>query len=111
VNWTRAWTRRRLLATVVGQDLTKARLGASASPARSPATGVISTVDPQTRHGHKTNARSFDGYKAHLAADPDSEIITATQVTPDTSVWHPWPPRFTHSVSLVAIHRNGHADG
>ena len=42
---------------------------------------VISTVDPQARHGHKTSHRGFDGYKAHLAIDPDSEIITATQVT------------------------------
>jgi hypothetical protein len=24
---------------------------------------VISVVDPQARHGHKTNARGFDGYK------------------------------------------------
>jgi hypothetical protein len=24
---------------------------------------VISTVDPDARHGHKTSARSFDGYK------------------------------------------------
>jgi len=42
---------------------------------------VISTVDPQARHGHKTSARGFDGYKGHLAADPDSEIITAATVT------------------------------
>jgi hypothetical protein len=42
---------------------------------------VISTVDPQTRHGHKTRHRGFDGYKGHLALDPDSEIITATRVT------------------------------
>ena len=42
---------------------------------------VISTVDPQARHGHKTSARGFDGYKGHLAADPDSEIITATTVS------------------------------
>ena len=43
---------------------------------------VISTVDPDTRHGHKTSARGFDGYKGHAAVDPDSEIITATAVTP-----------------------------
>jgi hypothetical protein len=42
---------------------------------------VISTVDPDARHGHKTAARSFDGYKGHLGIDPDSEIITATTVT------------------------------
>src|SRR3954470_22055011 len=44
----------------------------------NPATGV----DPDARHGHKTQARGFDGYKGHVAVDPDSEIITATTVTP-----------------------------
>ena len=42
---------------------------------------MISTVDPQTRHGHKTAARGFDGYKGHVGVDPDTEIITATTVT------------------------------
>jgi len=42
---------------------------------------VISTVDPQPRHGHKTSAHRFDGYKGHIAIDPDSEVITATTVT------------------------------
>ena len=43
---------------------------------------VISTVDPEARHGHKTAARGFDSYKGHVAIDPDSEIVTATTVTP-----------------------------
>jgi hypothetical protein len=42
---------------------------------------VISTVDPEARHGHKTEARGFDGYKGHIAIDPDSEIITSAGVT------------------------------
>lgn len=42
---------------------------------------VISTVDPDARHGHKTQAHAFDGYKGHIASDPDSELITATAVT------------------------------
>ena len=42
---------------------------------------VISTVDPEARHGHKTAARGFDGYKGHIAIDPDSEMITGTQVS------------------------------
>jgi Transposase DDE domain len=36
---------------------------------------VISTVDTQARHGHKSRNRRFDGYKAHLSVDPDSELI------------------------------------
>ncbi len=43
---------------------------------------MISTVDPTARHGHKTSARGYDGHKGHVATDPDSEIITATKVTP-----------------------------
>jgi len=42
---------------------------------------VISTVDPQARHGHKTSYHRFDGYKGHIAIDPDAEVITATAVT------------------------------
>jgi hypothetical protein len=42
---------------------------------------IISTVDPEARHGHKTSARGFDGYKGHIAIDPDSEIITSMKVT------------------------------
>lgn len=42
---------------------------------------IISTVDPEARHGHKTSARGFDGYKGHIALDPDSEIVTDTVVS------------------------------
>lgn len=71
----------RLLATVLGQDLEQdgdvLRIARKVAADR-----VISTVDPEARHGHKTVRRSFDGYKGHVAEDPDSEIITATAVTP-----------------------------
>ena len=33
-------------------------------------TRMISTVDPQARHVHKTHTHQQDGYKAHLAVDP-----------------------------------------
>jgi type II secretory pathway pseudopilin PulG len=42
---------------------------------------VISTVDPEARHGRKTSARSYDGYKGNISLDPDSEVITSTTVT------------------------------
>lgn len=70
-----------LLATVVGQDIEEGadglfRIVRGVAPDR-----VISTVDPEARHGHKTAARGFDGYKGHIAVDAESEIITATEVT------------------------------
>ena len=65
-----------LLATVVGQD-TKADADGRFRIVRGVAADrVISTVDPDARHGHKTSARGFDGYKGHAAIDPDSEVIT-----------------------------------
>ena len=70
-----------LLATVLGQDLEAAEDGSFRIARRVAKDRVISTVDPDARHGHKTAARGFDGYKGHLAADPDSEIITDTEVS------------------------------
>ena len=70
-----------LLATVTGQDLDRDAAGVFRIVRRVAKDRVISTVDPQTRHGHKTAARGFDGYKGHIGIDPDSEIITATTVS------------------------------
>jgi hypothetical protein len=70
-----------LLATVTGQDLDHDEAGVFTIARRVAKDRVISTVDPETRHGHKTAARGFDGYKGHIGIDPDSEIITATTVS------------------------------
>jgi hypothetical protein len=70
-----------LVATVVGQDLEEGVDGVFRIARRVAPDRVISTVDPEARHGHKTAARGFDGYKGHVAVDPDSELITATTVT------------------------------
>jgi len=43
---------------------------------------VISTVDPEARHMHKSRSNYRDGYKAHLAVEPDTGIITACDLTP-----------------------------
>jgi hypothetical protein len=39
---------------------------------------IISTVDPEARHGHKSSAHGFDGFKGHIALDPDSDPDIAT---------------------------------
>jgi len=70
-----------LLASVVGQDLDEGQDGVFRIARRVAKDRIISTVDPDARHGHKTAARGFDGYKGHVAVDPDSELITATTVT------------------------------
>ncbi len=70
-----------LLAAVVGQDLDEGEDGVFQIARRVAKDRIISTVDPDARHGHKTAARGFDGYKGHVAIDPDSELIVATAVT------------------------------
>jgi len=43
---------------------------------------VISTVDPESRHMHKSRSTYRDGYKAHIAVEPDTGIITGCDLTP-----------------------------
>lgn len=71
-----------LLATVVGQDLEAGDDAIFRIARRVARDRVISTVDPEARRGHKTTSKGFDGYKGHVAVDPDTEIITDTVVTP-----------------------------
>ena len=70
-----------LMARLVGQDLDEGEDGVFRIARRVAKDRIISTVDPDARHGHKTSARGFDGYKGRVAVDPDSESITATTVT------------------------------
>jgi hypothetical protein len=76
-----------LLALIAGQDVEPAegsdgsdgrwRIARRVAPDR-----VISTVDPEARHAHKTRSRRQDGYKAHVVVEPDTGIITDTTLTP-----------------------------
>ncbi len=70
-----------LLALVAGQDVEEGDDGVFRIVRKVARDRIISTVDTQARHGHKSQARHFDGYKTHIAADPDSEIITSVAVT------------------------------
>jgi Transposase domain (DUF772) len=62
-----------LLALVAGQDVEPGeRPGSWRVAPRVAPDRVISTVDPQARHTRKTSAQRRDGYKAHIAAEPES---------------------------------------
>ena len=75
-----------LLALVAGQDVEPAdgsdgtdgrwRIARKTAPDR-----MISTVDPQARHAHKTRERRQDGFKAHVVVEPDTGLITEAEVT------------------------------
>jgi IS5 family transposase len=72
-----------LLALVAGQDVEPGeeegtwRIAEKVAPDR-----VISTVDPEARHMHKSRSTYRDGYKAHLAVEPDTGLVTAAALTP-----------------------------
>jgi IS5 family transposase len=71
-----------LLAVVAGQDVAEGDDGVFRIVRGVAKDRVISTVDPEARHGHKSRNRRFDGYKAHTAIDPDSELIDEVVITP-----------------------------
>ena len=70
-----------LLALVAGQDVEAGEDGVFRIARRVARDRLISTVDVEARHGHKSRARTFDGYKTHLNVDPDDELITNVAVT------------------------------
>ncbi len=70
-----------LLALVAGQDVAAGEDGIFRIARGVAKDRMISTVDPEARHGHKSRARTFDGYKSHLGIDPDDELITGVAVT------------------------------
>jgi hypothetical protein len=75
-----------LLALVAGQDVEPAegsdgtdgrwRIARKVADER-----VISTVDQEARHTRKSPENRRDGYRAHVAADPETGIITGEQLT------------------------------
>jgi len=75
-----------LLALVAGQDVEPAE-GSDGTDgrwriARKVAEDrVISTVDPEARHTRKSPEARRDGYRAHLAAEPGTGIITDEELT------------------------------
>lgn len=74
-----------LLALVAGQDVEpdpergegRWRIASKVAPNR-----VISTVDPESRHMHKSRSSYRDGFKAHVAVEPDTGLITGCDLTP-----------------------------
>ena len=41
---------------------------------------VVSVHDPEMRHGRKSSSKRFDGHKAAIAVDAESQLITAVDV-------------------------------
>jgi Transposase domain (DUF772)/Transposase DDE domain len=75
-----------LLALIAGQDVEPAE-GSDGTDGRwqiarkVAADRVISTVDPDSRHVHKTVHHRQDGYKAHVAIEPGTGLFTGGKLT------------------------------
>ena len=75
-----------LLALVAGQDVEPAE-GSDGTDGRwriarkVAGDRTISTVDPEARHTRKSPEARRDGYRAHVAADPETGIITDEKLT------------------------------
>lgn len=78
-----------LLALVAGQDVEPAE-GSDGTDGRwriarrVAEDRVISVVDPDARHVHKTVHHKQDGYKGHVVVEPDTGLFTAGRLTPAT---------------------------
>ena len=71
-----------LLALVAGQDVELNDEGHWRIVRGVAKDRVISVVDPETRHMHKSRSVYRDGLKAHLAVEPETGLITAVALTP-----------------------------
>jgi IS5 family transposase len=75
-----------LLALIAGQDVEPAQ-GSDGTDGRWQIVRkvakdrVISVVDPEARHAHKTVSRRQDGFKAHLVVEPDTGLVTGCALT------------------------------
>jgi IS5 family transposase len=74
-----------LLALVAGQDVEQETDGTWKIARKVAPDRVISTIDPEARHMHKSRSEYRDGYKAHIAIEPETGLVTAAVLTPATA--------------------------
>jgi len=64
-----------LLTKILGDDLVSDEHGEPQMAEGTAPDRIISITDPEMRHGHKSQAQRFDGFKAAVALDAESELI------------------------------------
>jgi transposase len=73
----------RLLREIVGQEFDSADDDDAPRPRHGRQTRqIVSAHDPEMRHGRKTNARRFTGYKLHVATASKTPLLTAIAISP-----------------------------
>jgi Transposase DDE domain len=76
-----------LLARLLMQDIERREDGAHLKQGVS-SDRIVSVHDPEMRHGRKSARWRFDGHKAAIAVDPESQLITAADVLPGNAQDH-----------------------
>ena len=76
-----------VLSRVLVQDLERRADGAALRDGVAP-DRLVSVHDPEMRHGRKSARKRFDGHKASLAVDTESQLITAVAVLPGNAADH-----------------------
>jgi hypothetical protein len=71
-----------LLSQLLLQDVERKPAGGVAIREGVAKDRIVSVSDPEMRHGRKSKAKRFDGHKAAIAVDPESQLITAAAVLP-----------------------------
>jgi transposase len=72
----------RLLSRILSQDIEEDKNNKSKIRQGVAKDRIISTTDPEMRHGRKSSAGKFNGYKTHITKDVASDIITNVDVSP-----------------------------
>jgi transposase len=75
----------KLLAVVAAQDVEDDGAGGVRIAQRVAPERIISTVDPDARHGHRSRRDRYDGYKLHISVDVESDLFMAGQATTATT--------------------------
>jgi hypothetical protein len=77
-----------ILRALLLQDVERKDDGTSAIKRGVAKDRIVSVTDPEMRHGHKSASHHYDGHKAAIAVDAESQVITAVQILPGNAHDH-----------------------
>ena len=84
-----------LLRALLLQDIERQDDGSCIIKRGVPKDRLLSVHDPEMRYGHKSKSTRFEGHKAALAVDTESQIITAVDVLAGNA------PDHTNALALI----------
>jgi hypothetical protein len=85
-----------LLSALLLQDIERQQDGTCTITRGVAKDRLLSLTDPEMRYGHKSKSTRFEGHKAAIAVETQSQIITAVDVLPGNA------PDHTEALTLIA---------